>query len=427
MAIIITNPNWLQVDGARLQKGKWDVAQTSTGVRLSDAGQSINIPFQGTTIDGNAVANKEDLLSFFEAQGFKNGGGAPSVGVQSVTGNIVSGTPENPVVNMPANISAHPARTDNPHSVTATQVGLGNVNNTSDLNKPVSTATQNALNTKQNTSEKGQANGYAPLGADGLVPIEYLNISGLNFLGAWNASTNTPELLDGAGDVGDFYKVSVPGTYNFGNGDYTFLEGDWVIFAAGVWQRLGSSDSVAMVNGKVGAVIINKADVGLSNVDNTSDANKPISNATQTALSGKQAALVSGTNIKTVNGVNILGSGNVNIPVIGQELPSSNVFSNFVRTREYSDRTVYTSKVNLETTVAASTARVGQTVVFLPTGITIEGADEFYISVRTPQTTVKVNVFDNTANGRIDIGYNNPSASSVLVTGYAFIKLVYYK
>ena len=30
-------------------------------------------------------------------------------------------------------------------------VGLGNVDNTSDLNKPISTATQSALNLKQNT------------------------------------------------------------------------------------------------------------------------------------------------------------------------------------------------------------------------------------------------------------------------------------
>jgi hypothetical protein len=44
---------------------------------------------------------------------------------------------------------------------------------------------------------------------------------------------------------------------------------------------------VTSVNGKIGAVVINKADVGLSNVDNTSDLNKPISNATQTALNGK--------------------------------------------------------------------------------------------------------------------------------------------
>ena len=37
-------------------------------------------------------------------------------------------------------ITDHSARTDNPHSVTKAQVGLGNVDNTSDMDKPVSTA-----------------------------------------------------------------------------------------------------------------------------------------------------------------------------------------------------------------------------------------------------------------------------------------------
>lgn len=39
----------------------------------------------------------------------------------------------------------HKADTANPHSVTATQVGLGNSDNTSDINKPVSTAQQTAI------------------------------------------------------------------------------------------------------------------------------------------------------------------------------------------------------------------------------------------------------------------------------------------
>lgn len=47
-----------------------------------------------------------------------------------------------------ANIQLHIASTSNPHTVTSTQVGLGNCNNTSDLNKPISTATQTALDTK---------------------------------------------------------------------------------------------------------------------------------------------------------------------------------------------------------------------------------------------------------------------------------------
>ena len=50
-------------------------------------------------------------------------------------------------------IDAHVAKQDNPHSVTAAQVGLGNVNNTSDADKPVSTAQQAALNLKQDKTD----------------------------------------------------------------------------------------------------------------------------------------------------------------------------------------------------------------------------------------------------------------------------------
>lgn len=102
-------------------------------------------------------------------------------------------------------------------------VGLSNVDNTSDLNKPISTATQSALNAKENTITAGTTSQYF-------------------------------------------------------RGDKTFQT-------------------------------LDKAAVGLGNVDNTSDANKPISTATQAALNAKQDTLVSGTNIKTINGSSILGSG----------------------------------------------------------------------------------------------------------------------
>jgi len=52
-------------------------------------------------------------------------------------------------VNTHAQIDAHIADTNNPHRVTAAQVGLGNVDNTSDADKPVSTAQQAALDLKQ--------------------------------------------------------------------------------------------------------------------------------------------------------------------------------------------------------------------------------------------------------------------------------------
>ena len=50
---------------------------------------------------------------------------------------------------------SHNTNTSNPHNVTKNQVGLGNVNNTSDANKPISTTTQLALDLKLNKEQMG--------------------------------------------------------------------------------------------------------------------------------------------------------------------------------------------------------------------------------------------------------------------------------
>lgn len=79
---------------------------------------------------------------------------------------------------------------------------------------------------------------------------------------------------------------------------------------------------VTSVNGQTGgAVVLTKADVGLSNVDNTSDAAKPISTATQTALDAKQYKLVQGPNIQidysvpTAPVISATSGTNVGIPI----------------------------------------------------------------------------------------------------------------
>lgn len=50
-------------------------------------------------------------------------------------------------------MSAHASAINNPHSVTKMQVGLGNCDNTSDANKPISIATQSALDLKANAAD----------------------------------------------------------------------------------------------------------------------------------------------------------------------------------------------------------------------------------------------------------------------------------
>lgn len=332
-------------------------------------------------------------------------------------------------------------------------LGLGNVNNTSDANKPVSTATQTALDLKvdENGAITGATKTKVTYDAKGLVTAgtdattadvadssnkRYVtdanlvvigNTSGTNtgdqnlaayfnksvddtdditegvnkfataaektklsnititqavdldaietrvneldasviLKGVWDASAGT---FPGAGaaQAGWSYIVSVAGTVD----GVAFALNDRIIaitdnastttFAAN-WHKADYTDQVLSVNGFTGVVSLVKGDVGLGNVDNTSDANKPVSTeqataigvvqsdvdtheadtgnphsvtktqvglgnvdnttdagkpvstATQTALDLKQATLVSGTNIKTVNGSSLLGSGNLSV------------------------------------------------------------------------------------------------------------------
>lgn len=71
-------------------------------------------------------------------------------------------------------------------------------------------------------------------------------------------------------------------------------------YKAYVNNYISGLNIVQSVNNKTRHVVLNKDDIGLSNVDNTSDLNKPVSTATQNALDAKQDVLTAGTNI-TIN------------------------------------------------------------------------------------------------------------------------------
>jgi hypothetical protein len=136
-------------------------------------------------------------------------------------------------------------------------VGLGAVDNTSDLLKPVSTATQNALNNKISTTEKGANNGVATLDVIGKIPANQLPVGPQVYLGTWNAATNTPALSDATGKRGDTYRVVANGTVNLGSGDITFSGSDDVIHNGTIWQRNPATSDVTSVNGLSGSVVLN--------------------------------------------------------------------------------------------------------------------------------------------------------------------------
>lgn len=71
------------------------------------------------------------------------------------------------------------------------------------------------------------------------------------------------------------------------------------VLVDGILKGDGQGAISAAETQEVELVTLTKADVGLGNVDNTSDANKPISTATQTALNGKQATITGGASTIT--------------------------------------------------------------------------------------------------------------------------------
>lgn len=74
-------------------------------------------------------------------------------------------------------------------------------------------------------------------------------------------------------------------------GDYAIVGATDTVWAwddtTSKWLNTTEQGIVISVNGRTGEVILTKTDVGLSNVDNTSDVNKPISTAQQAALDNK--------------------------------------------------------------------------------------------------------------------------------------------
>jgi hypothetical protein len=222
-------------------------------------------------------------------------------------------------------LSNHVSDTNNPHSVTKAQVGLSNVPNVDATDRANHTGTQlastisdfssaaksaavadaiadgvtdiapsqnavfDALALKADasslsnyipTSEKGANNGVATLDAGGKVPVSQLPNSVMEFKGVFDPATAT--FTDGSGNAGDVYLANAAGSYDAGSGSITYAIGDWAVHNGSVFQKSLNSNAVVSVNGQTGVVTLTKSDVGLSNVDNTSDATKNSAVATLT-------------------------------------------------------------------------------------------------------------------------------------------------
>ena len=142
----------------------------------------------------------------------------------------ISVATQNAISEVVSDLDKHIADKNNPHEVTKEQIGLGRVDNTSDLEKPISTATQAALDKK------------AELGPDGKIPESQLperTMHSLFYKGTWDAERNLPTLANGdKAQDGDYYLVNNDGE-SFG---YKFMVNDIIFNASGIWYRMMGSN-----------------------------------------------------------------------------------------------------------------------------------------------------------------------------------------
>lgn len=154
-----------------------------------------------------------------------------------------------------------------------TALGLGNVDNTSDANKPISTATQTALDAKLDDSQKGVAGGLAELDGSGLVPTSQL-----------------PAYVDDVVTVADFASLPVTGetgkiyitldtnlTYRWNGSGYTEISASLALGETSATAYRGDRGKIAYDHSQIitgNPHQVTKAEVGLGsvpNIDTTND------------------------------------------------------------------------------------------------------------------------------------------------------------
>jgi hypothetical protein len=241
-------------------------------------------------------------------------------------------------------VYTHPTGT-NPHGTTKADVGLGNVDNTSDADKPVSTAQQTAINSgvaEAKTyadgksalaiplTQKGAASGVAELDASGKVLSSQLP-SYVDDVLNYTTQSNFPS----TGESGKIYIAKDTNlTYRWTGTTYVEISPSIALGETSATAYRGDRGKIAYdhslaahapsnaqknsditkaeieakltgaitshthsayvptsrkVAGKAltGDITLAKGDVGLGNVDNTSDANKPVSTAQAAAIALK--------------------------------------------------------------------------------------------------------------------------------------------
>ena len=233
-----------------------------------------------TQAEYDAIKNKSDRVYFITDNARKNVIGIIKSGVElnnfsaskiqvTPSGNITKTNAQEAIIENDTHIkdtnitlNSHKSNTSNPHKVTKSQIGLGNVNNTSDVNKPVSTAQKKAIDAVNTSLTTHTSDTFNP--------------------------HNVTKSQVGLGNVDNTSDINKP---------------------VSTAQQSAINDAKKSVSNSLNSHTSNtsnphkvtKSQVGLGNVDNTSDINKPVSTAQKKAIDAVNTSLTTHTSNTTAH------------------------------------------------------------------------------------------------------------------------------
>ncbi len=226
----------------------------------------------------------------------------------------------------------HSQTIGNPHGTTKNDIGLGNVDNTSDIDKPISTATQSALDLKldKSTTPSSVYATDASGNQEMISKSDFQNtlvsgttiktIEGQSILGSGNIDLTKSDI-----GLSDVHNLDTSTTSNITDStnkrfvteeekaaithsNRSILDAITESFTTALktaydntvtWISTNGTNILNHIYSTSNPHNVTKTQVGLSNVDNTSDLNKPISTATQTTLDLKENAANKATDLSS--------------------------------------------------------------------------------------------------------------------------------
>jgi hypothetical protein len=258
------------------------------------------------------------------------------------------------------------------------------------------------INTINTTAEflvnKGQPSGYVPLDASSKILETYLPasvIGGLKYIGTWDALNDTPTLPSATTNNGNYYIVSVAGTYL----SVSYGIGDWIVSNGVDYQKIDNTDSVSTVFGRVGNVLANSVDYDafyptLTNLPSLITNNASVAaNTLKVGITTAQADEI------------VVNSAKVGITTAQADEIAVNTLKDGITTAQANEITANTLKVGITTAqaneITANTAK---------TGITTAQANE--ITANTAKVGITTAQASEIAVNTLKVGYTEAAVSA---------------